>query len=769
MKKNFNPSLTHYALRITLCLLLFVFGCRKETPNAQISRKPTVILISIDTLRADYLKLYDPKGVATPNIEQVANDGAKFQNAISQVPYTLPSHCTMLTGVYPVAHRVRDNVRDILPAGIPTIAEVFKQNGYQTAGFAGSMVLSNQTGLGRGFDFYDDFFSRGDVHAEDLGGIERRAGEVVQSFEYWLNHRNSTAPFFAFVHFYDPHSPYDPPPGYASSQKQEDLYAGEIKYVDSVLGKLFTLLKDKNIWNDSVVMITSDHGEMLNEHGEIGHGFFLYEPALKVPLLVRAPNVRKDQTVTDLVEITDIPPTLLQLAGITPSSQIQGESLVPVLNGGHKKKTRAAFSESYFASLQFGISPLRMIQEGTLKYIDAPQPELYDLSSDPNEKTNLVSGRQSDVQKMKTRIQQFEKANTKDYTKEKRAVTAEEAEQFAAIGYLGGQIPESSWDRSKDPKDYIDDWTSSLEATYFVDQGEYQKALALIQKINASAVMPSSSLLMLQSKCYAGLGNFVQAEKVLTPIADTPEAMTTIAHLYQTSGKSSKAEELYMKALNKQFSYFTLFNYVLLLRETGQKQKALSLVDERASKDSSKHAQPFLAEMYIALEQWPQAESMLQQLLENRPWEAKWYTDLATVYQAQGKVQNAFDLLTSNRQRFSDNPTFLLRLGILFNRTGKKADEIALFKEYVRNWPEDPRGYFYLAKALLDTNQDPTEVAQLAQKGLSLKPDQDMQIFGYFVLGNALERLGKNREAQQAYAYAQHLENNVKKEASSQK
>lgn len=771
MKNNFIPSLTHYVLRITLCIVLafFVVECRKSEVAKSELQHPTVILISIDTLRADYLKLYDAKGVETPNIQQVAKDGAKFQNVISQVPYTLPSHCTMLTGVYPVAHHVRDNVRDILPAGIRTLAEVFKQNGYQTAGFAGSMVLSNQTGLARGFDFFDDFFSRGDVHAEDLGGIERRAGEVLQSFQYWLDHRNSQSPFFAFVHFYDPHSPYNPPPGYAASQKQEDLYAGEIKYVDSVLGDLINLLKTKNIWNDAVVMITSDHGEMLNEHGEIGHGFFLYEAALKVPLLVRAPNVRKGESVSDLVELVDIPPTLLQLANLPASSQMQGESLVPVLNGEHKKKSRAAFSESYFASLQFGISPLRMMQEGTLKYIDAPQPELYELSSDPNEKTNLVSSRQSDVQKMKTRIQQFEKANAKDYTKEKRAVTAEEAEQFAAIGYLGGQIPESSWDRSKDPKDYIDDWTSSLEATYFVDQGEYQKGVALIQKISAAAVMPSSSLLILQSKCYSALGNFAQAEKVLTPIADTPEALTTLANLYETSGKSAKAEELYMKALNKQFSYFTLFNYVLLLRETGQKQKALSLVDDRASKDSSMHGQPFLAEMYIALEQWPRAESMLNQLQQNRPWEAKWYTDLATVYQMQGKIQNAFDLMTSNRQRFSDDPAYMLRLGILLNRTGKKSEEIELFKEFVHSWPEDSRGYFYLAKALLDTNQDPNTIAELAQKGLSLKPDQDMQIFGYFVLGNALERLGKNREAQQAFASAERLENNAKKETSSEK
>jgi arylsulfatase A-like enzyme len=486
-----------YVLRFTFCLLLLAFGCKKDVEPIKV--KPTVILISIDTLRADYLKLYSEKGAATPNIEQLAREGTLFKNVVAQVPYTLPSHATMLTGVYPAAHRVRDNVRDLLPSQLPTLAEVFKKNGYDTAGFAGSMVLSQQTGIARGFNYYDDFFSRGDVHAEDLGGIERKAEEVVQSFEYWVNNRQSQSPFFAFLHFYDPHSPYTPPSGYAASNKLEDLYAGEIKYVDFAIGKLFSVLKNKNLWNDSILLITSDHGEMLNEHGELGHGFFLYQPALAVPLLMRGSGLKAGSSINDVVELADVAPTVLDLAGVQPPAQMQGESLVALSKEGRKKKNRAAFAESYFASLQFGISPIKMIQDGGLKYIEAPYPELYDIASDPGESKNLADDRKSDVQKFRTRLMQFEKANIRDYSKEQRNVSAEEAEQFAAIGYLGGQIPESKWDLKKDPKDFIDEWSNSLEATALVNQKEYEKALKMIEEITSKAAMPSASLLLLRS------------------------------------------------------------------------------------------------------------------------------------------------------------------------------------------------------------------------------------------------------------------------------
>jgi tetratricopeptide (TPR) repeat protein len=347
----------------------------------------------------------------------------------------------------------------------------------------------------------------------------------------------------------------------------------------------------------------------------------------------------------------------------------------------------------------------------------------------------------------------------REFRKEERKVTAEEQEQFAAIGYLGGQIPESRWNLAKDPKDFIDEWTSSLQLTNLVDQRDYRTALELSRKIEAASVMPSASLLLLQSKCYAGLGDIPNAEKVLKPLSDTPEGLTALAQLYEDSDRIHQAEQLYTKALEKQFSYFTLFNYVLLLRESGQTEKAISLLEKiRNSKENTDHAQPFFAEMYIALQNWQPAAAILTNLVKNRPWEAKWYRDLSIVYQAQGKFQDAFDLLSTNRSRFPDDPEFQLRLGILFNKTGQKANELQLFQEFVHNWPEDSRGYFYLGKAMLDSNQDSAIVAELAQKGLAQNPDPEMSAFGYFVLGNAYERMGKNREAQKAFTTAEQLQ-----------
>jgi arylsulfatase A-like enzyme len=762
-RSNLSLPIPHLALSIgSFLLALTMLSCQKQDVQNTEPVRRSVILISIDTLRADYLKLYAPGGAATPHLEQVAREGVTFRNVIAQVPYTLPSHCTMLTGMYPAAHRVRDNVRDVLPAQIPTIAQILESNGYDTAGFAGSMVLSRQTGIGRGFQFYDDFFSRADVHAEDLGGIERKADEVFRSFESWFNRKNSSNPFFAFIHFYDPHSPYQPPAGFSSSMDQKELYSGEIRYVDSVLGSLFSFLHQKGIWNETVVLVTSDHGEMLNEHGEIGHGFFLYQPALRVPLILKAAGLRPGESVNDLVQLVDIAPTLLAAAGLKPPPEMQGEDLLPVAIEKRKKKNRTAFAESYFASLQFGISPIRSIQDGHLKYIDAPQPELYDLASDPHEASNSAAERKGDLQQLKTKMSQYEKAYSKQFQNEERTVSAEQAEQFAALGYLGGQIPESKWDRSRDPKDFIDEWTASLEATALVEQRQFPRALSLINKISAASVMPSASLLLLESKCHAGLGDLNRAEKVLEPIHNTPEALTALANYYAISGRTAQAIQAYESAIKDHFSYFVLYNYALFLRQSGQKEKAKELVyREWNSRDDAKQTKHFFAEMFVLVEDWAKAEELLTGLIEERPWESRWYTDLATVYQSQGEMQKAVTLLVANQGQFSMNPSYLVRLGIIYNRAGLKREEVETFQRLVKVRPEDARGYFYLSKALLDTGQQTDSVIELTQRGFALNPDQEMQIFGHYILANAYEMKGRRAESREQFQIAEKLEKSL--------
>ena len=747
---------------IGLMIVLVSCGKKEQQGPAALTPKYDVMLISIDTLRADYLKMYASSGVDVPHMQQLADESVLFRRAVSQIPYTLPSHCTMLTGLYPVGHGVKDNVHDRIPDSVATLAEMFHRGGYQTAGFLGSMVLGRKTGLDRGFEFYDDFFSRADVRASDLGGVERRAKDVLASFEHWYDNKRSNGNSFMFLHFYDPHSPYDPPSGYAASNSENDLYRGEIRYVDDTIGELMDYLKKKGTWSRTIVLLVSDHGEMLQEHGEIGHGFFLYESALWVPMMVRIPGQAPGK-VDDPVEIVDIPPTLLEAAGVSSSAVMQGESLVPVLRNGGKKKNRLAFSESYFAALQMGVSPIFSVQDNALKYIDAPKPELYDLASDPGEKQNLIEQRKSEARQYQTRIQQYQKTYFKSSVEaEKRKVSAEEAEQFAALGYLGGQVSENSWDRTKDPKDYIGEWNKNLEASYLVDHGEYAKALPLIQAIRKSGILPAESVTLLEARSYEGLRDLAKAESVLVAAGNSPGALNQLASLYARTGRLEQANDAYKKILQEDFSYFALYDYVLFLKQAGRGQDALALVKQtQASRKDADLGRPFFAEMYTVLGDLPSAEKILTSLLEERQWELKWYLELAAVYTGENKLQQAISLLEAQSGRFSTDLDYLLRLGILYNAAGRKDKEMETFGDLVRAFPNDCRGYFYLSKAMLDTRQDPATVQGLVQQGLSLRPQPDMQVFGHYLLGNAYKAGGKTAESQKEFQLAQKLEKQI--------
>lgn len=747
---------------IGLMIVLVSCGKKEQQRPAAATPKYDVMLISIDTLRADYLKMYAASGVDVPHMQQLADESVLFGRAVSQIPYTLPSHCTMLTGLYPVGHGVKDNVHDRIPDSVATLAEMFHRAGYQTAGFLGSMVLGRKTGLDRGFDFYDDFFSRADVRAADLGGVERRAKDVLASFEHWYDNKRASGNSFMFLHFYDPHSPYDPPPGYAASNSENDLYRGEIRYVDDTIGELMDYLKKKGTWSRTIVLLVSDHGEMLQEHGEIGHGFFLYESALWVPMMVRIPGQAPGK-VNDPVQIVDIAPTLLEAAGVASSGAMQGESLVPVLRNGARKKNRLAFSESYFAALQMGVSPIFSVQDNTLKYIDAPKPELYDLASDPGEKQNLIEQRKSEARQYQTRIEQYQKTYFKSSVEaEKRKVSAEEAEQFAALGYLGGQVSENTWDRTKDPKDYIGEWNKNLEASYLVDHGEYAKALPLIQAIRKSGSLPSESVTLLEARSYEGLRDLTKAESVLVAAGNNPGALNELASLYARTGRLEQANEAYKKILQEDFSYFALYDYVLFLKQAGRAQDALALVKQtQASRKDVDLGRPFFAEMYTVLGDLPSAEKILTSLLAERQWELKWYLELASVYTGENKPQQAILLLEAQSGRFDKDLEYLLRLGILYNMAGRKDKEMETFGDLVRAYPNDCRGYFYLSKAMLDTRQDPATIQGLVQQGLSLRPEPGMQVFGHYLLGNAYQAGGKTAESQKEFQIAQKLEKQI--------
>lgn len=429
---------------LILIATLFLLG-----GNSKTMPKYNVLLISIDTLRADALGCYG-NSQKTPAIDSLAARSVLFENTISQVPLTLPSHATILTGLFPPQHGIKNNEIFVLPQKITTIAEMFQKNGYKTGAVVGSFALDSGFGIAQGFDQYDDQIDPGSN--SETPYVERRAEAVWNHGRQWIEKR--TSPWFCFLHFYDPHTAYAPPKPYPQT------YFGEVAYVDSVLAQLFEFLKTNNLYNTTIIVLLSDHGESLGEHGEASHGVFLYDATLKVPLIISVPDL-KSSRISQVVRLADVAPTILELAGLPdlPSqSSAAGISLVSMMKG--QPKDLAAYSETYYTNLLMGWAPLHSIRTGQFKWIDAPTPEFYNLSSDPKENKNLYSSG-SVPASMKREMERF--AATKSVAPQDLQTDPEVRERLASLGYVTGSssIPEGS--ATFDPKNGIQTW-SKIEA-----------------------------------------------------------------------------------------------------------------------------------------------------------------------------------------------------------------------------------------------------------------------------------------------------------------
>ena len=371
--------------------------------TAPVKARPNIILITIDTVRADHLGCYGAKNIQTPTLDGLGRDGVVFERAVSQVPLTWPSHAVILTGLYPFQNGVQDFTGQPLDARFRSVAQAFKQHGYATGAVVSAFVLDRSWGLARGFDFYDDAFAPEAFANRDIGLVDRRAGESVDRALAWLK-KNPRRPFFFWLHLYDPHSPYDPPEPFRS-QYQGHLYDGEIAYADHELGRLIAWLKLNKLYDSSMILFASDHGESLGEHGEHEHGFFVYNATVHVPLIVKpvAGSGIRPGRVSRPVETAAVAATLLAGAGIhdTLGGQVQSRGL---LNAGAPSDD-AAYSETFYPFSSFGWSPLHALETSRYHYIEAPQPELYDLVADPGETSNLASQQAATVAVLKDKLQ----------------------------------------------------------------------------------------------------------------------------------------------------------------------------------------------------------------------------------------------------------------------------------------------------------------------------------------------------------------------------
>ena len=349
---------------------------------------PNVVVITIDTLRADHLGCYGYKQIRTPNIDALAAEGARFERAYTAVPVTLPSHTVMFTGTYPMRSGMHDFAANKLGPGQPTLASVLKEHGYVTGAVIGSAVLDSRFGLNRGFDFYYDHFDFNRLQESNLEEMERPGNLVADVALDWLG-QNYQKKFFLWMHLYDPHYPYHPPAPYAA-EYQDHPYDGEIAFADSQVGRLIHFLKSKGLYENTMIVLTGDHGESLGEHGEKYHGFFIYNATLHVPFIIHLPGAASPRVVPGLVNLADLMPTVLQELKIDVPAQVQGQNLLPLMRTKEPGEDRTLYAETFLPRLHFNWSELRGVETDNYHFIDAPKPELYDLTKDPGRNPQSV-------------------------------------------------------------------------------------------------------------------------------------------------------------------------------------------------------------------------------------------------------------------------------------------------------------------------------------------------------------------------------------------
>lgn len=477
-----NKMRKHRLFAVSFFLLIgtgSVFGPVTALAQGQGKTKMNLLLITIDTLRADSLGCYGRRGAETPNIDQLAERGTLFARAFAHTSTTLPSHANILLGVTPNSHGVHENLNFVVSGELLTLAEHLKGYGYSTGAFVGAYPLDSRFGLSQGFDFYDDGFDR--IHTVNLSSLERKADAVAGAALSWLD--GQVSPWFLWIHCWDPHAPYDPPEPF-KTRYSGSLYDGEVAYVDWALGGLFDFLKSRGLFDSTLVVFTGDHGESLGQHGEETHGYYAYNSTIWIPLIIALPRPALSRVENPVCHI-DIFPTVCDALGVEAPSFLQGISLLPALSG-KKLPERLLYFESLYPYYSRGWAPIKGFIHGERKYIDSPIPELYDLSRDFEELDNLAGREKTDrfVLELAGLIQDLTPAVKIESL---RISDRETREKLASLGYVSGgkglQSREKAFDAEDDVKVMLPFINKIGEAWELYKNGQPDAGIELIKGI----------------------------------------------------------------------------------------------------------------------------------------------------------------------------------------------------------------------------------------------------------------------------------------------
>ncbi|MCD6193100.1 MAG: sulfatase-like hydrolase/transferase [Candidatus Aminicenantes bacterium] len=750
-------------------LYFVVWGPSNPVKKLQKKGPFNFILITVDTLRADRIGCYGFPRVKTPTIDNFAQHGIKFEKCISQTPLTLPSHTSILTGTYPTFHGVRDNGGFLVPQELTTLAEVFKDAGYQTSAFVAAYVLDSKWGLNQGFDVYYDKFDLSKYKTISLGNVQRRGDEVIDEALAWLkDHQNQQ--FFTWIHLYDPHTPYDPPSPFKEEYPNHP-YLGEIAFTDSQLARLWSFLEKNGLTEKTILVFASDHGESLGEHQEKTHGFFIYQEGVHVPLIFVLPEKElQGLTRSSVVNLVDIMPTVLELARLPQPREVQGQSLISIFTQ-ERKEPGWAYSETYYPRFHYGWSELKGWQNQRYKLIMAPRLELYDLIEDPEESNNLIDSLPQLGRKLLAQLEEFvAKTSQGAYEIDYTHIDEETRQKLTALGYIGTFTRQQDLQGKKlgDPKDKIHIFNQLSEARETGLKGNFDRAIRLIKEIIRDDPEVIDAYFTL-GNLYFKHQDFDRAlEQFFIVLDKNPRDAFTIiniANCYIMKGEFERGEEFLKNKLKTippdSQVYLILGNIEFALKKYTEAEQAYR--ECLRLNPSSASAYTALGGIYVIQNKLNQAEESLCQAARLNSRLRNLHYNLAQLYEKKGELARAIEEYKLELENIPHNFRASFNLARLYRLLKNDREEEKYLKQTIESNPRFPLSYFYLARIYLNRGERYEEAIELVKKGLDLKPEKKNLPLGYFLLADLYNRLGDNGRSQHYAHLGEKIVREVKK------
>jgi len=706
-------------LSLALACVIWVCGCTKR-PNTNIKN---VIFISIDTCRADHLSCYGYKQKTTPNIDALAQQAILFENCISPIPITLPAHSSMLTGTIPPYHGVHDNLEYKLASSNVTLAEVLRKNGLYTAGIVSAFVLDSQFDIDQGFKYYQDEFegvSEKDVHSE------RRGDKTSILANQWLD-KNADKPFFLFLHYFDPHTKYDPPEPFKSDYT-DNPYAGEVAFTDQCIGLVIQKLKDLDVYDSSLIIIAGDHGESLSQHGELTHSYYIYQSTIHVPFIIKLPNVTKPKRIDARVGLVDIAPTIYSLLGIAGPDVVHGRDLSVYFNDNEKPAEDNYYYSESLTPTKYGCNSLLSVTSDRWKYIQTTRPELYDLSKDPHETNDLATQQPQRCRILQDKLTTIlETQVRKDDKDSDLALDSKTRARLESLGYVGGELDESfTFDQSKkDPKDVINFHLLNASVLSHIENEKYELAKKMCKQLLLMQPEHSNAYRFL-AEIASKEGNVEEevlfCSKYLELNPTDHKALNNLAVAQYKQNKFSEALESLNKALELKEDYQpTLYN---------------------------------MANVFKKLEKPQEAVKYYRKVLNIDPEHKEAHFNLGVVLQSQNMIDEAIQHYTETIRIDNDHAEAHNKLGIALQAKGSFDEATVHFKKSLDLKPENAPALYNMGWILI-MNKQFDQAIPFLQRSLQIDPDNADT---HNNLGNAFFYLGQPDKAIEHFTQAARLE-----------